>query len=230
MLTPLTCLRMYTVSTYLLFMSPRPPSLPALLDPEKPYHHGNLRRALVDAATMMLRADGVDALTLRAVARAAGVSATAPYRHFPDRRALVAAVAEEGFCRLRVAMETAAAQGTGPEGFRNVALAYVEFAHAFPAEYRVMFGPEVARHDDLPTLAEASRSVLAFVASGIHNLQEAGIARAGDTQLLAVTLWATLHGVVMLSLDGQSDGVAPSRDALVREATHMIMFGIAVRP
>ncbi|MES2521276.1 MAG: TetR/AcrR family transcriptional regulator [Gemmatimonadota bacterium] len=205
-------------------------SRPVAAVPEKPYHHGDLRRALLDAALRILRDEGISALTLRAVARAAGVSATAPYRHFPDRRALVAGVAEEGFDRLRVAMETAAGQGEGREGFRNLAFAYVEFAHAFPDEYRVMFGPEVAHHGDHPTLANASRSVLAMVAGGIRELQRAGVVRDGDPQLLAVTLWATLHGVVMLSLDGQSDEVAPSREALVTEATRTIMLGLAVRP
>nr|MDP9179551.1 TetR/AcrR family transcriptional regulator [Gemmatimonadota bacterium] len=72
--------------------------------PRRPYHHGDLRQALVDAAIELLRKSGPEALTLRGAARAAGVSQAAPYRHFKDRRALVAAVADDGFRRLRLAM------------------------------------------------------------------------------------------------------------------------------
>src|SRR5215211_6045080 len=82
--------------------------------PPRSYHHGDLRRALLDAALALLRASGLDALTLRAVARAAGVSQTAPYRHFADRAALLAGVAEDGFRRLHARLVRAAASPTPP--------------------------------------------------------------------------------------------------------------------
>ena len=190
------------------------------------YHHGDLKAALVACATDILRKKGPEALTLRAVSHAAGVSATAPYRHFADRRELIAAVAEEGFGRLREAM-LAAVQKGGREGLRGVAYAYVKFAHENPAEYRVMFGQEVANTEDLPALRETARSVLEFVAHGVAELQKAGMIRPGDPSLMAVVLWAQLHGLVMLSLDGQSAGVAPSIDEQVQEATRIMMFGMA---
>lgn len=192
------------------------------------YHHGDLKRALVEAATAILRAEGVEALTLRAVARAAGVSANAPYRHFPDRRSLVAAVAQEGFARLQQEMMNAVTSAEGRLGFKGIALAYVRFAHENPAEYRVMFGPEVAVHEDLPELREQSHGVLDFVAAGIVALQNAGAVGPGDSALTAAALWASLHGLVMLSLDGQTSGVA-SLDALVEETTRIMMFGMAAR-
>jgi len=196
------------------------------------YHHGDLKAALVDAAVEILRAEGAEALTLRAVARRVGVSQAAPYRHFADRRALVAAVAEQGFRRLQQVMlaRISAAQAGGRGGLKQVALAYVEFGLANSAEYRVMFGPEVAITDDLPELRETGRSVLGFVAEGIRQLQNAGLVGAGDPWLMAVTTWATLHGLVMLTLDGQTAGVAPNVDALVEEATRIMMFGMAARP
>jgi AcrR family transcriptional regulator len=195
------------------------------------YHHGDLKAALVDAAVQILRAEGPEALTLRAVARRVGVSQAAPYRHFADRRALVAAVAEHGFSRLQQVMlaRMRTAQGGGRGGLKQVALAYVEFGLANAAEYRVMFGPEVAITDDLPELRETARSVLGFVAEGIRQLQGAGLVGAGDPWLMAVTTWATLHGLVMLTLDGQTAGVAPNVDALVEEATRIMMFGMAGR-
>jgi AcrR family transcriptional regulator len=196
---------------------------------KRAYHHGDLESALVDAAVTLLRKGGPEALTLRAVARAAGVSQTAPYRHFTDRRALVAAVAQQGFRQLQRAMLGAMQRADGREGLRQIALAYVHFAHHHDAEYRVMFGSELARHDDLPELQKQSRGVLDFVGHGIAALQSAGVVGAGDPAMMAVTTWAFLHGLVMLSLDGQTAGVAPSLDALVDEATRLMMFGMAPR-
>ena len=193
------------------------------------YHHGDLRAALVAHATALLRKEGAEALTLRAVARAAGVSEAAPYRHFANRRELVGAVAAEGFRRMQEAMMAAMQKG-GREGLRGVATAYVRFALENPAEYRVMFGPEVAKTDDLPELRDTGRGVLDFVAHGMAALQQAGLIGPGDPQLMAVVTWAQLHGLVMLALDGQSTGVAPDIDAQIMEATRIMMFGMAARP
>lgn len=203
----------------------------AAVPPDEPrsYHHGDLRPALIRAALDLLRAEGPEALTLRGVARAAGVSQTAPYRHFADRRQLVAAVAADGFRRMREAMLDAARSVEGPEGFRQIAFAYVRFAHAHPAEYRVMFGPEVARHAEFPDLRAESHGVLGFVGEGIRGLQAAGLVGPGDPAIMAVALWSMLHGLVMLSLDGQTDGVAPSLEALVEETTRLMMCGMARR-
>src|SRR5688500_15183052 len=151
------------------------------------YHHGDLRQALLDAALPLLRKGGPDALTLRAVARAAGVSQTAPYRHFTDRSALVSAVAEDGFQRLQgrlIAAATAPARtlGKAPEtargGLQAIALAYVRFALEHPAEYRVMFGGE------LPEAAEkgsARQAVFEFLQGGIVALQQQKLVGAGDS-------------------------------------------------
>lgn len=193
------------------------------------YHHGDLKAALVEAGVEILRGNGPEALTLREVARRAGVSQAAPYRHFKDRRDLVAAVAERGFARLGEAMRLAMGAAGGRPGLRQVAEAYVRFGLENPAEYRVMFGPEVAVTDDLPALRETGRSVLGFVAEGLGGLQKAGLVGPGDPWLMAVATWATLHGLVMLSLDRQTAGIAPSVDALVQEATRIMMFGMAPR-
>lgn len=194
------------------------------------YHHGDLKAALVACATDILKKSGPEALTLRAVARAAGVSEAAPYRHFADRRELVAAVAEDGFRRLQQAMITAIQKGGGGrDGLRDVAKAYVSFAHANPAEYHVMFGPEMANTVGLDGLRQTSRAVLGFVAQGIAELQKAGMIGPGDPALMAAVTWAQLHGLVMLSLDGQSAEVAPSIDVQVQEATRIMMFGMAPR-
>src|SRR3712207_4087171 len=119
------------MSTYLSGMPPSSdPTPPA---DRRPYHHGDLRRALLDASLDLLRTSGPEALTLRGVARAAGVSQTAPYRHFADRAALVAGVAEDGFrrlfIRLRQAVGTPPAPGeTERAGLQRLALEYLRFA------------------------------------------------------------------------------------------------------
>jgi AcrR family transcriptional regulator len=191
------------------------------------YHHGDLKAALVEAAVAILHKEGLEGLTLRAVARKAGVSQAAPYRHFADRRALMAAVAERGFHRLRQAMMDAMSAGQGRVGLKGVALAYVQFALENPPEYRLMFGAELAATDDLPTLRETGRSVLGFVAEGIAQLQRSKLVGEGDPMLMAAATWSTLHGLSILILDGQTTAVAPNVNALVEEATRIMMFGMA---
>jgi AcrR family transcriptional regulator len=198
--------------------------------PPRAYHHGDLKAALVNAGVEILRSEGLQALTLRAVARRAGVTQSAPYRHFQDRRALMAAVAERGFQRLQEAMLTAMRGGDGRTGLKGIALAYVRFALDNGPEYRLMFGAELAVTDDLPSLRETSRSVLEFVAQGISQLQKQGLVGPGDPMMLAVSTWSTLHGLAMLTLDGQVAGVAPDVAELVEESTRIMMFGLAGRP
>ena len=117
------------------------PSPRAARKPSRPYHHGNLRRALLDEALATIGSDGVEGLTLREIGARVGVSRSALYRHFADKRALLAAVATEGFrtlCReLLAAWEEG---GRGRAGFDAMGVAYVRFAVASPSHYRVMFG------------------------------------------------------------------------------------------
>ena len=196
--------------------------------PSRSYHHGDLKPALIEAAAAIVRTKGLEALTLREVAKRTGVSPAAPYRHFPDRRSLVAAVAERGFLRLQEAMIAGMSSARGREGFKQVALAYVDFGLSNPAEYRVMFGPEMADASDFPSLRETGRGVLGGVAEAVSQLQQAGLIGKGDPWLIAAALWSTLHGLVMLVLDGQTESVADT-DALVEEATRIVMLGMAPR-
>jgi AcrR family transcriptional regulator len=195
--------------------------------PQRPYHHGDLRQALLDAAAELLRTGGPEALTLRAAARAAGVSQTAPYRHFADRRALVAAVAEAAFARLGAAIGRAVQRGApGVPALRRGMAAYVAFARAHPAEYRVMFGPELAPSGDLPELGAAALGVFGLLRDGIARLQQGGALGPGDPGRMAITAWATLHGLAMLVLDGQTAATGQSADALVDAATGLLLAGM----
>ena len=205
-------------------MTRRPRSAP------QSYHHGDLREALVEAALAILGHGSVAALTLRAAAREAGVSPAAPYRHFADRDALIAAVAERGFAALfdRMRASVARAPASPERGLQEIAVAYLRFALDRPAEYRVMFGPELADRTRHAGLKQASTQVFALLAEGIGGLQRAGRVRAGDVHAMALSAWALVHGLAMLALDGRAaDGEATALERLGRTATELLMFGMA---
>lgn len=195
------------------------------------YHHGDLRAALIQAARELLEEGGVQALTLRGVARRAGVSQTAPYRHFAGHEELIAAVAEEGFRRLHAAMVRAANAATGRLALQELAVEYVKFALKSPAEYRVMFGrdPEgLAGTAAGQSLIIASGALMSLLRGGIEQLQRAGAVRTGDAGAMALAAWALVHGLAMLLLDGQRpSSPASAVEKMVRNATTLLMFGMA---
>lgn len=159
---------------------------------EKPYHHGDLRAALLDAADVLLDQGGDGAVSLREAARVAGVSPTAAYRHFADKEALLAALALRGFEAFGAAMATAVADGeASPQVAPQVARgrAYIRFALARPGRFRLMFGPLLARSAAHPALCVASRQ--AFLGLQAH-------AKDGDA---ALRNWAMVHGLAHLLLD-----------------------------
>src|SRR5919106_2335734 len=122
--------------------------------PRRSYHHGNLRRALLDEALVTIRDDGVDGLTLREIGARLGVSRTALYRHFADKRALLTTVATDGFRALRQQLVAAwEGGGRGPTASQAMGVAYVQFAVANPSHYRVMFSRFVDPQPQEPALA-----------------------------------------------------------------------------
>ena len=180
------------------------PSKPAARKPRRSYHHGNLRRALLDEALATIRADGVDGVTLREIGARLGVSRTALYRHFADKRALLTAVATEGFRTLREQLVTAwEAGGRGDAAFRSMGAAYVRFAVANPAHYRVMFGGFVDPEVQDPGLAAEADGAFQALVDALATLQHDAVVRDDDTVLMARHVWALVHGVAMLGIDGQ---------------------------
>jgi AcrR family transcriptional regulator len=181
---------------------------------KRPYHHGDLRRALLDAALALVATEGTHAISLREVARRAEVSHTAPYRHFASREALLAAVAEEGFRQLRASMvEQVAQAGPDPtERLRASGVGYVLFAVTYPAHFRVMFGPELLDQSDYLSLAEAGTGAFQVLIDLIVEGQAAGQLRAGDPQPLALTCWSLTHGLSMLLIDRQLEHLGQGVD------------------
>jgi AcrR family transcriptional regulator len=165
-------------------------------DGPRPYHHGDLRRALLDTAVEALQETGPAALSLRDLARRAGVSHAAPAYHFGDKAGLLTAVAAEGFRRLAAALRDTY-QATG--SFLEVGAAYVRFAVSHRPYFEVMFRPELYRTDDpeLASAREAARSMLYPPAA-----DSAGNRGGTDDLRAAVAAWSLVHGLATLWLDG----------------------------
>jgi AcrR family transcriptional regulator len=167
------------------------------------YHHGDLRAACLSAALELLEEGGATALSLRAVARRAGVSAAAPYRHYADREALVSAVAAVGYSELAERLVAAHPAPSTPEQLARVGVAYVEFALEQPALFRLMFGEPCDRDNEERVAATAAVSLY---------LQEI-VTRCfpqADPDALAPAIWALVHGLAFLHLDGRLDASTPS--------------------
>jgi AcrR family transcriptional regulator len=185
----------------------------------RPYHHGNLRRALLDQALVMIRRGGVDALTLREIGAGVGVSRSALYRHFADKRALLAAVATEGFRSLRERLVAAWEDGQRDRGaFEAMGVAYVRFAIANPAHYRVMFGGAIDPKAGDRELATEAAGAFQVLVDALTSLQRDGSVRNDDAQQMARFVWAVVHGVAMLGIDGQ----LPERGAVTQLTAYAI--------
>jgi AcrR family transcriptional regulator len=169
----------------------------------KPYHHGNLREALLEAAIALIAEVGPTAFTLREVARRAGVSHNAPYRHFRDRDDLMAAVAAQGFRELTQAMvEAATPKSDALDRLRYAGLSYVRFALRRPEHFTVMFDAPISKrkHPDSAAAAEqAFGTLLAFV----KNCQDAGQLPSGDLRQMALLTWTMVHGIAKLAITGR---------------------------
>jgi AcrR family transcriptional regulator len=188
------------------------------------YHHGDLPRALVQEAVGTIQRGGVEALTLRAVGERLGVSRTALYRHFADKSALLEAVATEGFRTLRLRLEEAwRAHGGGPMGFEAMGVSYVRFAVEQPSHYRVMFGGFVTAAAESSLAIEGAAAFQALV-NALVALQQEGYLRADPPQQLAQYIWANVHGIAMLAIDGQ---LREPVDQVIRFANARMRTGIA---
>lgn len=191
------------------------------------YHHGDLRRALLDTASALIAQSGVGAVTFRTLAERIGVSRSAPYRHFRDKAALLAGVAAEGFERLTAAVR-AAREGGGahPGTFVTLAEVYVGFALEHPAHYRLMYGRDAVARQSQPALQEAADALYDELVGLIAEAQAEGQLRAGDPEQLAYIAWATVHGLALLLVDGQME---PPEDpiALTRLTALAVLEGLA---
>jgi AcrR family transcriptional regulator len=184
-----------TMSTSRRARSPRRPV---------PYHHGDLRRALIDAALALVRERGLDGFTLREAARRVGVSQTAPYRHFETKEALLAAVAEEGYRSLLGVLRglPEAARADPRQRLRALGLAAFSFYVSEPARFRVMVGRPASEKERYPALAAAWDEVNALLLEGLVAAQQAGVIREGDPLELGLAIASLTHGLAAFVIDG----------------------------
>jgi AcrR family transcriptional regulator len=195
---------------------------------ERPYHHGNLRAALLDAAERSVEELGVEQLSLRELARAAGVSHAAPRSHFPDRQALLGALAERGFERLAAGLRDAYA-GSGPEfeaRLRAVAAAYVAFARRSPVLLDLMYASKPAGDVAEPKAAAAGAMsvVRGLIGEGIAG----GTLAAQDPDRYAFLLFSWVRGIAALVTSGIAGPDAA--DELIADAVATFIRGSAARP
>ncbi len=188
---------------------------------KKPYHHGALREALLAQAFQDLETAGLEGLSLRGLAGSAGVSKTAPYRHFADKRDLLVSLAADGFRMLAETLEAVRPE-QNPSGIRALFRAYVEFARARPALYRLMFSrlgyelhSEACRRNSQRALACLQQAVAAAQAAGWRRQQEA--------TSLVLSLWANVHGWATLLIDDILPPGAIARDADWRRFTEALL-------
>ena len=169
---------------------------------KRPYHHGDLRRAIIETAIDMLDEDQGWQFTLREVARRAGVSHAAPYKHFPDKAALLAELALIGFDRLREAVLAArpASAGSSRDEFLALARAYMRFGVSNPNLYRLMFSADAGSAADVHLNARALAS-LGVLTELIERGQRAGWLRLRDVRGQAAACWGQMHGLTLLTID-----------------------------
>ena len=156
----------------------------------RPYHHGDLRNGLLDAARIILEEEDLSQLTLRAVARKAGVSHAAPYRHFPNHEALLVELSLEGFRELRqMVADAAKAPGADSDRTAHIGAAYMRFVAKRPAVARLMFGGQLPNREKFPELGDAADAVGTEISNALPD------------PALGLAVWSAVHGLAMLVLE-----------------------------
>ena len=176
------------------------------------YHHGDLKRALTDAALGLVQEKGPKGFTLREVARRAGVSVAAPYRHFADKAQLLAAAATHGFVQLHEALDaTAAATSDLAEQVLAMGRTYVRWAVTHPDYYQIMFGSDLNKAEN-PEVLTAGLRAFDDLLDAIVRCQQTKLLPSGDPRKIAGPIWSLLHGVSMLTIGSDLSHVGIDED------------------
>lgn len=169
------------------------------------YHHGDLKNALIKAGIEILSTEGVGGLSLRKVAQRAGVSHSAPYAHFADKQALIAAISTEGYRRLYEKL-IIVSQKYADDPLRQLVEAgwvYTRFALDDPAHFKITFSGFIEKEKEYPAFVEMSQQSFSVVVEIVRGCQADGILEVGPTDAVAVSVWSLVHGFVSLLLDNQ---------------------------
>lgn len=196
------------------------------------YHHGDLRNALVDEGLKLLEKEGNADFTLRDLAGRVGVSAAAPYAHFEDKDALLAAIATVGFGQLKDFLEKSIAGVADPaERYVRMGEAYVQFGTEHPALYKLMFASEElpAKRNQFPELQAAGEAAFRSLTGMLGGMQQTGFLRAGELDGFGFTVWAHVHGLTSLIITGRVECAGDCADAHIgstEEAVRMSLLGM----
>ncbi|CAA0087703.1 Tetracycline repressor protein class D [Zhongshania aliphaticivorans] len=196
------------------------------------YHHGNLRQELMALAEQHLVNDGIGELSLRALAREIGVSQTAPYRHFKDKNALLAALATEGFKRFFDYCIPSEQEARADISLLYFGLGYVKFAKAHTEMFHLMFGPVLQPRNEYPELFSAGREAIYKVRAGVERGFKTGELRElDDAASIAHTVWGAVHGVATLMLDhADTYGYHRDVDLQAEKSLRMMIAGLCTDP
>jgi AcrR family transcriptional regulator len=203
--------------------------------PPKPYHHGDLRRVLIDAALELAEEGGPEAVSVREAARRAGVSAGAPFRHFESRGALMTAVAEEAQRRFRAEIETALAAAPGGDPlkrFRSFGLAYLRWAMKNPAHFEIISSGRYFDHDGAAALSRDNAELIAMTVSLLADASAQGQLRELDLKEVQIAGRALVYGFARMNVDGHFPrwGVTGGEvDAMAEAVLDLFIKGIAGR-
>jgi AcrR family transcriptional regulator len=201
----------------------------------KPYHHGDLRRVLIDAALQLVGEGGAEAVSVREAARRAGVSPGAPFRHFPSRDALMAAVAEEAQRRFRVEIEAAlatAAPGDPLGRFRCLGLAYLRWAMHNPTHFEIISSRRLFDHDRAVAVSRDNAELIELTERTLAEAFAAGQLRPVDLKQVQIAGRALVYGFARMNIDGHFPrwGVAgPDAEQTAEAIIDLFIEGIAKR-
>ena len=191
---------------------------------KRPYHHGDLRTALIEAALALVEQHGVKGLALSDAARQAGVSVAAPYRHFKDKEALLAEIAAEGFVLFRDALARAAQSNPKNKVQRLVEMgvAYVDFALEHRSHFKVMWESGIPK-ENYPQVGKVAHEAYLLLEKAAMDLLPG--APAGRQQALVATAWSIVHGYASLTLENELDVVAKdgNEKKRLRQALHLLL-------
>jgi len=206
------------------------------LPPPKPYHHGDLRRVLIDAALQLVEEGGVEALSVREAARRAGVSPGAPFRHFPSRVALMTAVAEEAQRRFRAEIDAAVAEAPGADPlarFRSFGLAYLRWAMRNPTHFEIISSGRYFDHDRAAELSRDNAELIGMTGRMLAEAFARGQLRSAGLKRVQIAGRALVYGFARMNIDGHFPrwGVAATEAERTAESIiDLFIEGIARRP
>jgi AcrR family transcriptional regulator len=185
---------------------------------KRPYHHGDLRAALLRAALTLIDEHGVKGLALSDAARLAGVSVAAPYRHFKDKEAMLAEIAAEGFTKFRDALARSIQDNQKNKAKRLVEMgvAYVEFALHHRSHFKVMWESGISKAQ-YPAIGEAATEAYQLLEKSVTDLLPR--APAGRQKALVATAWSLVHGYATLALENE----LPDNQKLLRQSLHLLV-------